>query len=132
MNDLPLLAFGAFRQNVGHVLHAAAPHRLAYQRLLLTPGSNPREPSLAPTAPWAARQATAASTFDDTEIVLGGLEKALARMEAAPCPRDPKDCRWVASRWLSALLEVAVQSSATWRSSTGRRTDPGDDLSHGG
>ena len=38
----------------------------------------------------------------------------------------------MASRWLSALLEVAVQSSATWRSSTGRRTDPGDDLSHGG
>jgi hypothetical protein len=45
--------------------------------------------SLAPTAPWAARQATAASLVGETEIVLGSLEKALARMEAASFNRSP-------------------------------------------
>jgi hypothetical protein len=39
---------------------------------------------------------------------------------------------WLASCWFSAVLEVAIQSKASWRSQGLRQGDSGTDLSHGG
>src|SRR2546426_12557145 len=74
------------------------------------PGADPQEPGLAPTAPCVARQAITQSPVGQAEIVLDSFEKAVAGMEEAPHPSDFENCGRVASRWLSALLEVAFQS----------------------
>ena len=114
-NNLAMEPFSSHPIKFSHGSAAPAPPRMGCCCVPFPRGPHPRKPCPASATAGSPRQTTSAATYYHTQAVLGRIAKTLGAMEEASHPGyTPNRCR-LAWRRLSAVLEMALQSSTDRR-----------------
>src|ERR1019366_2466374 len=130
-NNLATEPFSSHQIKFSHGSAAPAPPRMGCCCVPFPRGPDPRKPCPASATAGSPRQTTSAAAHCPTQAVLGRIAKTLGAMEEASHPGyTPNRCR-LAWRRLSAVLEMALQSSTDRRPKSCQQRGSGADFPDG-
>src|SRR4029077_17020903 len=123
--------FGLFRYNSGYDRVAPTSPRLVGQRFPFPGGPRPREPGSPSAIAGSARATTSPSIHCPAQAVLGCVANVLVRVDQAAHLGHSENRRELASRRVSFVLDVGLQSQPGRRTEACQQRGPRLDFPYG-